>query len=87
MTIKDDGFPKCTHHWFYNKKERWCMRCGAQELTKENYEVTDSQIDNAVKKAADNLLDYIYEYGTAAEGTQYKIRALARAAIKAANEL
>lgn len=84
---ENNDFPKCTHHWMYNKNERWCMGCGAQELVKNNYEITDSQIDKAVKKASDDLLDHIYEYGTAAEGTEYRIRALARAAIKAANEL
>ena len=41
--------------------------------------LTDEQIDNATRKQVDALLDHIYEYGTAAEGSDFRVRAIARA--------
>jgi len=26
-----DPLPQCTHNWVNNPKEKWCLRCGAQE--------------------------------------------------------
>jgi hypothetical protein len=47
--------------------------------------LTDEQIDKATRATADDLLDHIYEYGTAAEGVMERIRAISRAAIEAAH--
>ena len=41
--------------------------------------LTDEEIDNTTRKQVDDLLDHIYEYGTAAEGIDYRLRAIARA--------
>lgn len=41
--------------------------------------LTDEEIDNTTRKQVDDLLDHIYEYGTAAEGIDYRVRAIARA--------
>lgn len=41
--------------------------------------LTDEEIDNTIRKQVDDLLDHIYEYGTAAEGIDYRVRAIARA--------
>ena len=41
--------------------------------------LTDEQIDNTTRKQVDDLLDHIYEYGTAAEGIDFRVRAIARA--------
>jgi len=41
--------------------------------------LTDEELDNATRKQVDDLLDHIYEYGTAVEGVDYRIRAIARA--------
>ena len=41
--------------------------------------LTDEDIDNTTRKQVDDLLDHIYEYGTAAEGIDYRVRAIARA--------
>ena len=43
--------------------------------------MTNEQIDNAIRKFADDLLDYIYENGTACEGITARVRAIARVAI------
>lgn len=45
--------------------------------------LTDEQIDAAIRDAADSLLDHIYEYGTAAEGIQSRLRKIARAVERA----
>ena len=41
--------------------------------------LTDEQIDAAARGAVDDVLDHIYEYGTAAEGVIERIRKIARA--------
>ena len=41
--------------------------------------LTDEEIDNTTRKQVDDLLDHIYEYGTAAEGIDFRVRAIARA--------
>jgi len=41
--------------------------------------LTDEEIDNTTRKQVDDLLDHIYEYGTAAEGIIERVRAIARA--------
>lgn len=41
--------------------------------------LTDEDLDNTTRKQVDDLLDHIYEYGTAAEGIDYRVRAIARA--------
>ena len=41
--------------------------------------LTDEEIDNTTRKQVDDLLDHIYEYGTAAEGIDYRVRAIAHA--------
>ena len=41
--------------------------------------LTDEEIDNTIRKQVDDLLDHIYEYGTAAEGIIERVRAIARA--------
>lgn len=41
--------------------------------------LTDEEIDSTTRKQVDYLLDHIYEYGTATEGTIYHVRAIARA--------
>ena len=41
--------------------------------------LTDEDLDNTTRKQVDDLLDHIYEYGTAAEGINYRVRAIARA--------
>lgn len=41
--------------------------------------LTNEEIDNTTRKQVDDLLDHIYEYGTAAEGIDYRVRAIARA--------
>ena len=56
----------------------------AQALRRDAERLTDEQIDSATSKERDDLLDHIYEYGTAAEGILERIRKLARAAIDAA---
>lgn len=41
--------------------------------------LTDEQIDNATRKQVNALLDHIYEFGTAAEGIDFRVRSIARA--------
>lgn len=41
--------------------------------------LTDAEIDKHTRDAADDLLDHIYEFGSIAEGIDYRIRSLARA--------
>ena len=41
--------------------------------------LTDEEIDNTTRKQVDDLLDHIYECGTAAEGIDFRVRAIARA--------
>jgi len=41
--------------------------------------LTDEELDNTTRKQVDDLLDHIYEYGTAAEGIDFRVRAIARA--------
>jgi hypothetical protein len=41
--------------------------------------LADEQIDNTTHKQVDDLLDHIYEYGTAAEGINFRVRGIARA--------
>jgi hypothetical protein len=55
-----------------------------EALRRDAERLTDEQIDSATSKERDQLLDHIYEYGTAAEGILERIRKLARAAIDAA---
>ena len=86
-------------HWLETAYSRVCAGeaeadvlrdCGwervrdAQALRRDAERLTDEQIDSATSKERDDLLDHIYEYGTAAEGILERIRKLARAAIDAA---
>ena len=86
-------------HWLETAYSRVCAGeaeaevlrdCGwervrdAQALRRDAERLTDEQIDSATSKERDQLLDHIYEYGTAAEGILERIRKLARAAIDAA---
>jgi len=57
-----------------------------EALRRDAERLTDEQIDSATSKERDDLLDHIYEYGTAAEGILERIRKLARAAINAEKE-
>ncbi len=61
-----------------------CIFADAEALRRDAERLTDEQIDSATSKERDQLLDHIYEYGTAAEGILERIRKLARAAIDAA---
>lgn len=45
-------------------------------------EPSDAELDAATAKARDELLDFIYEHGTASEGVSRLVRKLARAALK-----
>jgi hypothetical protein len=84
-------------HWLETAYSRVCAGeaeaevlrdCGWERvdeaLRRDAERLTDEQIDSATSKERDQLLDHIYEYGTAAEGILERIRKLARAAIDAA---
>ena len=85
------------NHWLETAYSRVCAGeaeadvlrdCGWERvdeaLRRDAERLTDEQIDSATSKERDQLLDHIYEYGTAAEGILERIRKLARAAIDAA---
>jgi hypothetical protein len=87
------------NHWLETAYSRVCAGeaeadvlrdCGWERvdeaLRRDAERLTDEQIDSATSKERDQLLDHIYEYGTAAEGILERIRKLARAAIDAAME-
>lgn len=57
------------------------LEFSAQQEAPAAQPLSDEQIDAATASARDALLDHIYEYGTAAEGMQRRVRAIARAAI------
>ena len=74
--------------WFYvecescaacAEPEQWNQRADAAPQPAKREPLTDEEIDNTTRKQVDYLLDHIYEYGTAAEGINYRVRAIARA--------
>ena len=64
-----------------SNRETWAaMLAAAPEAPQPaKQSLTDEDIDNTTRKQVDDLLDHIYEYGTAAEGIIERVRAIARA--------
>ena len=58
-----------------------CAHPVAHPAPVERVTLSDEQIDAAIGKPLDDLLDHIYEYSTAAEGIKERARRIARAVI------
>lgn len=70
-----------THGDAWTLAERVHAALTAHPAPVERVPLSDEQIDAAIGKPLDDLLDHIYEYSTAAEGIKERARRIARAVI------